>query len=263
MGRPKTAATAGSRGRLGVGFGASLFWAVVDWLGRESTLSQVGITLKPDYPAARGMAVIESVPPSVIAFFVITFGVLWLLYNPLLSAWYHYFPKYPDFDAALWELQEPDPPFAGPDLWAAIVINVANSGAASTITAWKVEALAVNGATLTVNIVWNDNLRLVFNGSKHCVEYLPEHYIMSRTYDKPVVKGAPVTGILPCIFRGVTKTDQVNLLSLKVSFADGTGDGNKEPKWWEATVTSFTTTPQVVPRARPTLPAIKQNFLGA
>jgi hypothetical protein len=239
------------RVRFGIGFWVALVCTLLDWIGRFQVLGGLGFTIQADSPMGHFMSLLASVPPFVLIGVTILLGLTWCFY-PLFES-----KRYPKFVATIFEIQEPEPPLPGPDLFTAFIICIANSGAPSVIRSFEVEAYATNGATLKAEVFYGPGgFRLTFNGGANHVEYLPEHYIMERARN-PVVRGFPVEGVLPVIFRGVTRIDDVDVLRLRVRFADGTGDRAGKAKWWHTEkLVDVRKTVHVAPRTRPGLPPI-------
>jgi hypothetical protein len=164
--------------------------------------------------------------------------------------------NYPKFVASIFEAQISDP-VVGPDLFSALIVSIANSGMPSVTTLFKVSARTVFGADIKVAVFSNPSFTMYFNGAKDCIDYTEEHYIMDRTHNTPVKRGVPVKGVLPCVFHGITDPKSIDWLSLKVSFADGTGDANGQVKWWEtAPLTSLDYSEETARRVRPGLPTL-------
>jgi hypothetical protein len=166
--------------------------------------------------------------------------------------------QYPDFHATIFEIQNQDP-VVGPDMQVVLIMEVLNNGAESLAKAFKATALTNYGAIIPIDVFGSDGFRLIVNKGRDCFNYLPEHFIMNRTIPNPVKRGSSVTGILPCIFRGITNPKEVDLRTLKVEFVDAIGTPEKQPKWWSTTpIDGVKWEDPVLKKHRPTLPALEQ-----
>jgi FtsZ-binding cell division protein ZapB len=139
---------------------------------------------------------------------------------------------FPKFQAGILEVVFADA--QGPDLYAAVVVQIINDGADSIARAFRFSACTVYGSTIVTEILSPPAFPLVVNHGTGLINYLEEHYIMTRTRMSPVRRGVPVTGIIPVVFRGIVDIKEVDLRTLQFKFTDGTGtpDGLK---WWEST----------------------------
>lgn len=165
--------------------------------------------------------------------------------------------QYPDFHATVFEIQNQEP-VTGQDMFAAIVIEVLNNGHKSSCKAFRASALTPYGRTIKIDVLGNA-FRLPVNGGKDCFDYLPEHYIMNRTYPRPVERGESVTGILPCVFREITNAKDIDLRTLKVEFSDVIGNADGKGKWWSTDAIEGVQWEDPIPvKHRPTLPILQQ-----
>jgi hypothetical protein len=161
---------------------------------------------------------------------------------------------FPQFVTTIQEIETADP-VVGPDLYAVIIVAIANNGAPSVAMSFKVSACTVWGANIEVDVLFHESFTIALNAGKDCKEYRPEHYIMTRTRNVPVQIGNPITGALPCAFRGVTDAKNIDFRSLAISFSDGTGDvGGNSKEWESAKLTEINYNPTVPSTARPGLP---------
>ena len=167
---------------------------------------------------------------------------------------------FPDFQVSILEIVACDPVTDG-NLYAAIFVQIANSGSPSVARAFEVEAHTVFGSNIRIDISCPDEYTIYLNRGTAFLQYLPEHYLMTRTYDKPIVRGNPVTGVVPCIFRSITSLKEVDMRSLKVRICDGTGTADKESRYWESVPLTggmnFAET--VEPRVRIGFPVLQQR----
>jgi hypothetical protein len=165
--------------------------------------------------------------------------------------------RYPDFHAEIYDILNQDP-VLGPDMFVALVVEVLNNGHKSSAKAYKVSAKTTYGAVIKVEVLGNA-FRLMVNGGRDCFDFLPAHYIMNRTYPKAVERGESVTGILPCVFRGIKNAKEVNTDTLKVEFIDVIGDSQGNGKWWSTNPVLGVIWEDPIPvKHRPTLPALQQ-----
>jgi len=165
--------------------------------------------------------------------------------------------KYPRFVGTIWESQWADEPLPNSEVLAVIIMSVTNSGLASTVTNYVVKAKAIHGATLKVDVIWPASFRLFVNHGTDCLDVVENHYIMGRTHGTPVKRGTPVWGIVPCIFHDIRSLKEVDLRTLSVEFADGTGDDQGNTKWWTTQpLSDFQLQGISTPRIRPGLPTI-------
>ena len=116
-------------------------------------------------------------------------------------------------------------------MYVALVVEVLNNGHKSCCKAFRVTAKTYYGAVIPVEVFGNA-FRLVVNSGRDCFDFLPEHYIMNRTFPDVVERGKSVTGILPCVFRGIKNAKDVDARTIKVEFADVIGDADGNGKWW-------------------------------
>jgi hypothetical protein len=101
---------------------------------------------------------------------------IWALY-PLVT-WF----LYPDFQAVILEIQDPDPVPPGPDLYVAIIMSLVNKGwAKSVVHKFDVYAEATNGTTLNAEIFHAPTFPLVFNDGSLGVTYQPDLLWNART----------------------------------------------------------------------------------
>jgi hypothetical protein len=167
-------------------------------------------------------------------------------------------PQFPDFHAALFEIQHEDPVLSD-DMHVALIVEVLNNGAESVCKGFKVSALTPYGRKIDADVFSNDGFRLMVNKGRDCFNYRPEHFLMNRTATQPVKRGTPVSGVLPCIFRGTTDARDIDLRTLTVEFADGIGDANGQRKWWRTSpIESVQWEDPIVRKHRPGLPSLEQ-----
>jgi hypothetical protein len=165
--------------------------------------------------------------------------------------------RFPDFHPVIFEMQSQDP-VVGDDMFAALIVEVLNRGHKSSCKAFAVTALTVYGATIKVEVFGNA-FCLVVNGGRDCFNYLPEHYILNRAFPKAVERGESVTGVLPCVFRGIKNAKEIDVRTLKVEFADVIGDADGNIKWWSTPpVEGMQWEDPIAVKHRPTLPTLQQ-----
>jgi len=163
----------------------------------------------------------------------------------------------PQFIAEVHEIQLSDP-VVGPDLFAAVILTITNDGAPSVARTFRATARAVYGANVTVDVFSYPTFAIYLNKGKDCIDYTEQHYIMQRTHGTPIKRGVPVTGILPCIFRGITDPKQIDVRSFKVNFVDGIRGSEKTPRVWtsEDVRDDIQYSEVIQPTMRPGLPVI-------
>ena len=165
--------------------------------------------------------------------------------------------QYPDFHAVIFEIINQDPVF-GPDLFAALVVQVLNNGHKSSCKGWSVTAQTPYGAIIPVDIFGN-GFQLIVNNGRDCFDFQQSDYITYRTDPEPVGRGKPITGILPCVFRGITNAKEVDVRTLKVEFSDVIGDADGNRKAWSANPIAGMKWEDPIPKKhRPTLPELQQ-----
>ena len=140
---------------------------------------------------------------------------------------------YPKFDAQIHQILFSDPT-EEPDLYSVWIVTVANHGAPSVARVYKAAAKTVQGISIKVDIVYFDRYRLLLNDGKDCIDYTDDDFVTTRTYSKPVLKGVPVTGVLICLFRGITDWEKIDVRTVKFSFTDAIGDEQGKNVWWES-----------------------------
>jgi hypothetical protein len=171
--------------------------------------------------------------------------------------------RFPKFVASLWQIDLEDPPH-GPDLRAFLIIQIQNLGVQSCcITGWKVSVKAVNGAAIDAEVFYADEFKLITNKFNSQIRYKAEHYITTRTARTPIVRGTPVDGALPVLFKGTTDIDKINWASLKISFADAIGNRASDgPQWWETgPIESIRMEDIMIPKKRIGLPVLEPRTL--
>jgi|GEM_PF-5200756 len=72
-----------ARGRFGIGAVIAGAIAALDAFGRETLFSQMGVAIKAGGPAAKALAVVDSVPALVYAVIAILLGLVWCFYPSL------------------------------------------------------------------------------------------------------------------------------------------------------------------------------------
>ena len=143
-------------------------------------------------------------------------------------------------------------------MFVALVVEIGNNGRGSNAKAYKVSAKTTYGAMIKIDVFGNA-FRLPVNGGRDCFDFVPEHYIMNRTYPKAVERGESITGILPCVFRGIKNAKEVNTDTLKVEFIDVIGDAHGNGKWWRTKPIEGVQWEDPIPiKHRPTLPVLQQ-----
>jgi hypothetical protein len=139
--------------------------------------------------------------------------------------------KWPQLKGYVLQIQAQDPS-VGNDLFVALVMSISNDGAPTTILDFTVWVNKVNGIAVTVDVNNPPNYWLQTGKGRSVIPYEKEHYIIIRTRENMIVRGKPVSGILPCIFRNTKSLDEIDVRTLKVKFKDGTGDESGASKWW-------------------------------
>ena len=83
-------------------------------------------------------------------------------------------------------------------MYVALVVEVLNNGHKSCCKAFRVTAAKTYyGAVIPVEVFGNA-FRLVVNSGRDCFDFLPEHYIMNRTFPDVVeTRGNPLPGFSP------------------------------------------------------------------